>query len=341
MGDETVDSGASMTARRNLARASTAVLAMLGVLVVWCAGTALAAEPAIVISQPHTGSSTNNQTPAFSGTSTDTLDAVTLDIYAGEGAVGTPVQEATMLMPVEVGPAEATWEIVPAAPLAPGQYTALAVQTNSELETGKSSPVTFTVDTTSPAVSINALASLTNDPTPTLSGGAGVEAGDAKSVTVTIYDGASVGGPVAASAGVTPSLGAWSFEAPHLSDGTYTAQATESDEAGNVGKSGTVTFTVDTTPPAVSINPVAPFTKDARPKLGGGAGCRARRSGTVPGQCRRWFPSGAPRRARARARQYSRKQPEERSDAAHAIDNEALTSPTISASRGLRVRVKS
>ena len=39
----------------------------------------------------------------------------------------------------------------------------------------------------------------------------------------------------------------------HLADGTYTAQATQEDEAGNVGKSAAVTFTIDTTPPVVAI----------------------------------------------------------------------------------------
>ncbi len=124
-------------------------------------------------------------------------------------------------------------------------------------------------------MSINALVSPTNDPTPTLSGGAGVEAGDEPTVTVTVYEGASVGGTVAASESVTASGAAWSYTTPHLSDGTYTAQASQSDEAGNVGLSAPVTFTVDTTPPVVSMKALASPTKSATPTLTGAAGVAA------------------------------------------------------------------
>ena len=60
-----------------------------------------------------------------------------------------------------------------------------------------------------------------------------------------------------------------------LAEGTYTAQATQEDEAGNLGKSTTVTFTVVTKAPAVTINSVAAFTKNTTPTLTGGAGVRA------------------------------------------------------------------
>ncbi len=139
------------------------------------------------------------------------------------------------------------------AHLADGTYTAQAEQSDDVGNVGKSGAVTFTVDTTPPAVTINALVSPTNNPEPTLTGGAGVATGDNASVTVTIYDGAAVGGTVAATGSASVSGSEWSYKAPHLSDGTYTAQATQSDEAGNVGKSTAVTFTVDTTPPAVSL----------------------------------------------------------------------------------------
>ncbi len=259
-----------MTARRNLVRASAAVLAMLVVLVAACAGTALAAEPTIAIALPHSGISTNDQTLPFSGTTSDLEDAVTLDIYAGPSATGTPVQTPTIL-PVEVSPGEITWEIAPESPLAQGQYTAVAEQTD-ESETGRSAPVTFTIDTTTPAVTMSSVASPTKDATPTLSGAAGVEAGDDAKVSVTVYKGTSASGTVAATESVAVNDAGWSYTTPHLADGTYTAQATQEDEAGNVGKSSPVTFTVDTTPPAVTLHtPVSP-TKDPTPTLAGAAG---------------------------------------------------------------------
>jgi large repetitive protein len=261
-----------MTARSRLACASAAVLAVLAVLVVACAGTALAAAPTLAIESPHSGISSKDQSLPFSGSTNDPLDPVALAIYAGPDAVGTPVQTPTLLMPVELGPLQGTWEIAPETPLAQGQYTAVAEQTNTEGELGTSAPVTFTIDTTPPAVSIDPVPSPTKDAEPTLTGGAGVEAGDEALVSVTIYKGASVGGTVAASETVVPSGPAWSYKAPHLSDGTYTAQAVQSDEAGNVGKSAAVTFTIDTTPPAVTIHTLASPTKNATPTLSGVAG---------------------------------------------------------------------
>src|SRR2546426_7115529 len=56
---------------------------------------------------------------------------------------------------------------------------------------------------------------------------------DDLTVSVTIYEGSSAGGKVAAFENVTRSGGSWSYVAPHLSDGTYTAQVTQSDPAGN------------------------------------------------------------------------------------------------------------
>jgi hypothetical protein len=241
-------------------------------LVTGCVGSASAAEaPTITIAQPLTGSSTNEQLPLFSGTTSDTLDPVTLDIYAGESATGTPLQTPTMLVPHELGPLQATWEITPETPLGQGQYTAVAEQAD-EGEAGRSSPVTFTIDTTPPKVSIDAVPSPSKDAEPTLSGDAGVEAGDESTIAVTVYRGSTVGGTVAASEDVTAVGASWSYTTPHLADGTYTAQASQSDEAGNIGTSAAVTFTVDTTPPAVSIHTLASPTKDQTPTLTGGAG---------------------------------------------------------------------
>jgi large repetitive protein len=261
-----------MTALRGIARASAAALVTLAVLSFGCEGVAAAAAPVIAIAHPASGISTNDQTPLFSGTTSDTLDPVTLDVYAGPSAIGTLVQERTLLAPVEVDPSEATWELAPEVPLAPGQYTAVARQINASLEAGESAPVTFTVDTTPPAVTINAVASPTNNPTPKLSGGAGVEAGDEPTIVVTVYEGTTVGGTIAVPAGSVPRVGAaWSYTTPHLSDGTYTAQASQRDEAGNLGKSAPMTFTVDTTPPVVSIETLHSPTNNAEPTLTGTA----------------------------------------------------------------------
>src|SRR5579862_4529265 len=101
-------SGASMTVERNVGRVAAAMLAVLVVLVVGCEGRAMAAAPSITIGAPSTGSSTNSQEPTFSGTTNDVLDPVTLDIYAGTSAGGSPVQTSIDLVPLEIAPQEAT-----------------------------------------------------------------------------------------------------------------------------------------------------------------------------------------------------------------------------------------
>src|SRR5262249_50223531 len=151
------------------------------------------------------------------------------EIYAGGTVQGSPVASAT------ANPAGGGWSSGEASPaLTEGAYTAQATQESSlGNPPGKSEAVAFTVDTTPPEVSIGPLPSPTGDSTPTLKGGAGTAPGDDKTVAVTIYKGSSVGGSVAASESVSAVSGAWSFTSPHLADGTYTAQATQGDQAGN------------------------------------------------------------------------------------------------------------
>ncbi len=253
-------------AGRNLARAVAAVLSVVVALAVGCCGVALAA-PNITIDQPLTGSSTNDQSPHFSGTTDDVLDAITLNVYAGASAEGSPVQTEALILPLEIGLGEASWQRTLKSTLEPGLYTAVAEQSDAP-----SKPVTFAIDTTPPAVSIDSLTSPTNDATPTLTGAAGGESGDQASVTVTIHEGSSLAGKVLSSGAATVVGTSWSLISAHLADGTYTAQATQDDEAGNTGASSAMTFAIDTTAPAVSINTLASPTKNPTPTLSGGTG---------------------------------------------------------------------
>ena len=141
-----------------------------------------------------------------------------------------------------------------------------ATQSDTAGNLGKSAGVTFALETVAPAVSMNPVASPTKNATPTLAGGAGAAPTDHPTVTVTIYAGSVVGGTIAATGSAILKGAEWSFKSPHLSDGTYTAQAAQSDEAGNVGTSLPVTFTVDTTAPAVTIKPVTSPRKNPRPR---------------------------------------------------------------------------
>jgi hypothetical protein len=243
-----------------------AMLALAVLFAALSAGSAQGAPPHVTIAQPLLGSYTNDQTPAVSGTTNDLLNPVTVDLYAGASASGSPVRSATTGFPL----ASESWEVSMAPPLEPGEYTAVAEQT-SVLEVGKSKAVTFTVVTAPPEVSITQPTSPTGNSTPTLQGGAGTRAVDEPSVSVTIYEGSTVGGTVAAS-GQAPvkAGGGWSFTSPHLLDGTYTAQAGQSDKAGN-SKSVSTTFTIDTAAPAVTLGQPPSPSKDTIPSFSGTA----------------------------------------------------------------------
>lgn len=111
-----------------------------------------------------------------------------------------------------------------------------------------------TYDISAPAVTLTTPAngSSTSDSTPALSGAAGNASGDATTVTVTIYNGTGTGGTVDQTLTPTRSGTTWTTTATTLADGTYTAQATQTDAVGNVGTSAANTFTIDTTAPTLS-----------------------------------------------------------------------------------------
>jgi hypothetical protein len=83
----------------------------------------------------------------------------------------------------------------------------------------------------------------------TLSGAAGNATGDSTTVTVNIYAGSVATGTPVLTRPVTKTAATWSTAVTTLAQGTYTAQATQSDNAGNVATSAAHTFTIDTTAP--------------------------------------------------------------------------------------------
>jgi hypothetical protein len=281
-------------------RTVAAVAMVLTALVVGCTGTVWAAGPTITIGHAFSGSLTTETIPTFTGGTNDILDPVTLKVYAGASASGSPVQTSTS-MPVPTKllplPSEGTWSITPGSPLKSGQYTALAEQTNVITHTGRSPAVTFTVDATPPTVSIAAPAAnaIVTVSRPTFSGSAGQAKGDRQSVALSIYAGDAVAGsPVAGPIALSPTGGAWTTGAvgPQLANGIYTAEVTQSDELGGVG-SATATF-------AVSVAAVA-GSQAAAPPLGAPAPASAavaaattapaaQSSSAAPGASFQWLP---------------------------------------------------
>jgi hypothetical protein len=111
--------------------------------------------------------------------------------------------------------------------------------------------ISLTVDTQAPSIGLAspADASFISTATPALSGTAGTASGDSSTVTVKVYAGTGTGGTLLQTRSATrdPSTGAYSVNATTLGSGTYTAQASQGDSAGNTGLSAAHTFTVDIT----------------------------------------------------------------------------------------------
>ena len=232
--------------------------------------TVVTKAPAVTIDS--VAAFTKNTTPTLTGgAGVRPADDPSVSVRIYEGSVPSGKLAASEVVSVS----GSTWSFTPGKALVPGMYTAQATQEDKAGNLGESTAVTFTVVTTGPAVTINSVAAFIKNATPTLTGAAGVLPEDDPSVDVTIYEGTLASGKVAASETVSPSGSSWSFTpAKPLAEGTYTAQATQEDEAGNLGKSAAMTFTVVTKAPAVTINSVAAFTKNTTPTLTGGAGVR-------------------------------------------------------------------
>ena len=232
--------------------------------------------PNVSLTQPLDATVTKDATPTFAGTAgtgPDDLPGVTVKIYAGSTASGTPVQTRTT--------SGSSWSIDASPALADGTYAAQAEQSDSAGNVGTSVVRTFRVDTVAPAVTIANPAD-TKNPKPGFSGNAGAATGDSATVTLTIRNAGT--NAVVATQNATRSGSSWSVNlANALPDGSYTAQATQTDSAGNGGASSQPGFKVDTQAPAPTItSPAAGATVTAaRPTLSGTAGSASGDSNTV------------------------------------------------------------
>ncbi|MCA1684345.1 MAG: Ig-like domain-containing protein, partial [Actinobacteria bacterium] len=219
--------------------------------------------PAVTLTSPADGSVTNDETPTFAGaagTASGDSATVTVKVYAGGSASGTPVQTLTTTRTGD------SWSLEATTALADGTYTAHAEQDDAAGNVGRSGANTFTLDTeapdtTPPAVTLTTPAHLSSvsDQTPTFAGAAGTASGDSATVTVKLYAGTSASGAPLDTMVTTRTGGSWSLEATSaLVDGTYTAQAQQTDAAGNVGRSGANTFTLDTEAPETTLATTPP-----------------------------------------------------------------------------------
>jgi large repetitive protein len=231
-----------------------ALTVALVALVLGPAAAALGQAPQLTIEAPE-GSPTNNPHPQLRGGTDDSLDDVTVVIEAVGGG-GSVVLNAA--------PVGEEWSVSPAQTLSDGEYTARATQTNGLGEEGQSGSVSFTIDTTSPTVTLDQPSSPSNDTKPTFGG----FSSDSTNVVVRIYN-SSHTEVTSANGGGGDSWTAGNENS--LSSGTYTAHAEQSDQAGNTGTSNTVTFTIDTSSPTVTLDQPSSPSNNTEPTFSGTA----------------------------------------------------------------------
>ena len=250
-------------------RSAWAILIGLILLVSGVLAAGASAAPLLSMQQPTSGSTTNS-TPTFAGTTSDTVDGVQVLLYEGSSAAGKPAE--TLETPQA---STGNWSVqaTGALALSSSTYTAVAEQTESLLlglgETSSTAPVTFQVDTDPPEVTLNQPAKLSNDTTPSFSGGAS-EAGE---VVVHIF----LGSEEVATATASASGGSWSSggASPALPAGkhSFTAYATEVSSLGNSEGRSTpeVSFEVNTNSPEVTLKPPATPSGNQTPSFSGTA----------------------------------------------------------------------
>ena len=208
--------------------------------------------PVVTLTAPAGGSTINDATPVLAGaggTASGDDASVTVAVYAGTSASGTPLQ--TLSAPVLGG----AWSVA-AGQLVDGTYTARATQHDTAGNVGASATTTFTIFTAGPHVTllVPPAGTRTNDTTPTFSGAAGTAPGDHATVTLRLFVGPTATGTPVQALDTAVAAGGWSATpAAPLPDGTYTAQASQLNDAGNTGLSDPRTLTVDTTPPQLTL----------------------------------------------------------------------------------------
>ncbi|WP_052293836.1 Ig-like domain-containing protein [Azospirillum sp. B510] len=180
------------------------------------------------------------------------------------GGTAEPGSTVTVLVDgVAVGTAiagtDGSWSLTPATPLADGTHAVTSQATDrAGNSSGTSTALSLTIDTTPPLLStpvisspviagVDNTANVIPSPRPTLTGTA-----DPNSTVTVIIDGVAAGTVTAGGDG------RWSFAVTTpLADGRHSVATTATDPAGNIGRSGTLSLTVDTQAPLLSTPVIA------------------------------------------------------------------------------------
>jgi hypothetical protein len=212
--------------------------------------------PAVQVTAPADGSRIRTTTPVISGTAgtePDDLPAITVRIYNGSTATGTPRQTLT------TNASGGLWSVAAAA-LPQNTFTVQATQSDAAGNIGTSNSATFVVDTAAPVVRITTPANNTTITSPTpfsVTGTAGTAAGDLDGITLNVYAGTSATGTPIRTLTTTASAGTYSVLMADLGVGTYTLRASQSDAAGNTGNSNSVVVRVRSSMTVTSASPAS------------------------------------------------------------------------------------
>ena len=216
--------------------------------------------PEVTLSQPMTPS--NNTKPSFFGTASEAGKVVVHIFEAGH--------EIAKASATTSGGSWSSSAASPALPKGKHSFTADASE-QSALSNGEGrsvGEVGFEVNTEPPSVTISQPVKVSGNRTPSFSGGTG-QAGE---VVVHIMKGTEQ----VATASATTSGGSWSSGAasPSLPQGkhSFTAYATEVSALENEpGRSGEVSFEVNTEPPTVTLDAPAKLSNNTKPSFSGTA----------------------------------------------------------------------
>ena len=136
-----------------------------------------------------------------------------------------------------------------------GPHILTATEMDAAGNTGTSTPAIYTLDTTAPMVTITSLGGPANQLVQIVSGTADLSV---------------IGQTVAVSDGIAPPVtttvlidGSWSILVPLIGEGAHSFTASVTDAAGNTGTSAPVTYTLDMTPPTLTIGLVDPVNATA------------------------------------------------------------------------------
>jgi hypothetical protein len=174
-------------------------------------------------------SSTDNITSV--DTLTGTADAGALITFTVNGAV------------IGTTTADASGKFTFTPSLADGTYTVVASEKGSP-----SASLSFTLDTTPPAVTEQLVADTGSSSTDKITSNPALTGTGASGGSVTLTEGGKVLGTTTVNKN-----GTWSFSPTGLAQGTHTIVVSQTDVAGNVG-TATLTFTLDSVAPSVTEN---------------------------------------------------------------------------------------